>query len=610
MIKKVLNICAILILALCNEPLTYAQSLKSLVEKVETAESVSEKSKAYINLLNFCIYARNSDTEKYLELLKKEIKSSSSEIMEAVYNMESAYYEREVLGNYEKSFPKLIEASKVFKKYNVVDELAYSYSQIMLMTYWNRIGDTSNFNSSYLFKEYVLPSIDLIEQTKDSNVRITVLLNIGSYYSALANNTDSALLYYHEAEKNIHDSIFSYLKIVVYGSLAIVNSVIGDFDEMLKYVDKSEKVDLFHSDNYGKGNIYRSISKFYLAEGPQRNVDKSLYYAKEAMGCAYATKSNTYISLAYLRLYSTFKQMNIMDSALYYYEKHKKVEDIINREKFRLSLSQNEVIVKDIELKELSIEKLKAENYQNKLIRQTLLLSLIVGFIFTIWYYYNYKLIRNKNKLLEQKNKEIRSAYFDGKQEEQKRLASELHDNLNTKIAAMGWQLEAISKEKLNDRDKVILERVTQISRDLYNDVRLISHNIIPTELSSHGLEVAVQKLVNSLNSQDHLVFHFISNINKEISSNVNNEVYKILLELCNNVIKHSKASDAWISMISNEKQVTITVADNGVGATQDKTGEGIGLKSITSRVESLNGFIRVVPNNNPGYLTEVIMPI
>jgi len=73
--------------------------------------------------------------------------------------------------------------------------------------------------------------------------------------------------------------------------------------------------------------------------------------------------------------------------------------------------------------------------------------------------------------------------------------------------------------------------------------------------------------------------------------------IYRIIMELTNNIVKHSHATEATIQIIYHEKQMTLMVEDNGKGITQE-TLPGIGLKNVVARVHFLNGTLNVDSGN------------
>jgi signal transduction histidine kinase len=85
-------------------------------------------------------------------------------------------------------------------------------------------------------------------------------------------------------------------------------------------------------------------------------------------------------------------------------------------------------------------------------------------------------------------------------------------------------------------------------------------------------------------------------------------ELYNIALELVNNIIKHAQASQVWISASQDETTTVLTVSDNGVGFDAENESQGIGLRNISSRVESLQGRWKL--ESNPGQGSKVIVEV
>ncbi len=84
-------------------------------------------------------------------------------------------------------------------------------------------------------------------------------------------------------------------------------------------------------------------------------------------------------------------------------------------------------------------------------------------------------------------------------------------------------------------------------------------------------------------------------------------------LELVNNIIKHSKATEAKIELSHFEKQIKLIVSDNGIGVFKNDS-DGKGMKNVKARVESLNGVWNLLPNafgtDNQGVKNEILIPV
>jgi signal transduction histidine kinase len=184
-------------------------------------------------------------------------------------------------------------------------------------------------------------------------------------------------------------------------------------------------------------------------------------------------------------------------------------------------------------------------------------------------------------------------------------MAGELHDNLNTKLAAVRWQLEAID----DDTNPIIKNAIHQLN-DVYEDVRLISHNLMPETVESIGLLNSIEDLIVRLNNSDKVKFQFNRDeVDETHFSNYAYPIYNIIFEMVNNILKHSEAKNAWISLSQNELgDLKISVSDDGKGFDVDQISGGYGLKSIISRVENLHGNYNI--ESAPGKGTKVFVDI
>lgn len=195
----------------------------------------------------------------------------------------------------------------------------------------------------------------------------------------------------------------------------------------------------------------------------------------------------------------------------------------------------------------------------------------------------------NKSILLH-KNEELEAALLEGQTTERKRMASDLHDNLGSTLSSLRWGLESIDRNNLDKREKEVYLYVQETLDNAYNQVRFISHNLLPDELKKEGLKNALSQLLAKLNkgNQIHFSSH-LEGLNNLLNPKVELELYSICLELINNVLKHSQAKNVTISFENEPNKLVFTFKDDGKGYSETET-EGKGLKSIGERIVALNG--------------------
>lgn len=200
--------------------------------------------------------------------------------------------------------------------------------------------------------------------------------------------------------------------------------------------------------------------------------------------------------------------------------------------------------------------------------------------------------LRKRNNLIEQ------DAQIKGQTLERKRVASELHDNVNSLLASVKVGLQSIQP---SENQSKIYENVVRMVDNATREVRQISHNLVPAELEKEGLSHALISLVMRLNLSGNTYFELdLIALKQRFSNEVEFNLYMICLELCQNIIKHAEATKAKIEfeIISSSKnkpqQLVLFVWDNGKGFEKERIVEGMGLKNIRHRAKSIGTDLQV----------------
>lgn len=200
--------------------------------------------------------------------------------------------------------------------------------------------------------------------------------------------------------------------------------------------------------------------------------------------------------------------------------------------------------------------------------------------------------LREANRSLTLKNSEIQEALFRGQSLERKRVASELHNNLGSLLSAIRWRLESVETDTLSPSEQTLHRGVVRLITDAYNQVRHISHNLLPSILEKEGLIPALEKLVAEVNQPGKLTFELV--VSKDVlidDEKVAFELYSCVLELITNIIKHAEAQKVVLQIVQTEGSHTLMITDDGVGINEPPAGaRGQGLDNIRQRVKSLNG--------------------
>lgn len=197
------------------------------------------------------------------------------------------------------------------------------------------------------------------------------------------------------------------------------------------------------------------------------------------------------------------------------------------------------------------------------------------------------------------------------REEERRRLRRDLHDGVAS--ALVGAQMLVVASRAAVSGDSRAAELLTTLGQDLTvctEEVRSLIDGLRPAVLDA-GLAAALNDLVHRL-SESLPVTLEISGDLEDLPAAVEVVTYRMVTESLGNVIKHARASRAWVDLLRGDEALTVRVRDDGVGlgfaAPPDSRG-GVGLSSIRSRVEEVGGQFSTEPEP-VGVCCQAILPL
>ncbi|GEC73040.1 Histidine kinase [Flavobacterium flevense] len=250
---------------------------------------------------------------------------------------------------------------------------------------------------------------------------------------------------------------------------------------------------------------------------------------------------------------------------------------------------------------------------KNKLYSITIISILLLIIVFSYLYFQNNKL-KQKNKLknIESKIQEnIITASINGQEIERKKIAAFLHDNISALLSSAALHLSVFSTKNKNNSEEITKTKAILIQA--HYKIRDLSHQLLPSLLARFGLFFALNDLCE-MNSNSTIHFEYSSSVSNETRYNEDYEMrmYFIISELLNNIIKHSEANKAKLSLKEINSQLRIVVSDNGKGfeINQYQTIEGFGLNQIKARINTMNGKFKIISKPKEGTRIEITVPI
>ncbi len=581
----------------------------------------------------------NADTLiKYIQIEKKLAAQQKNEKVNLLVQFNTAAYLLQI--NKPDSVLKLINSfSNNFEKYYPVGIENINLYRLKSNALLRKV----NYNELLKYSLYYLKRS---ESKKDTLGQIFASMNIGNVNNRLEKK-EEALNWYRKGLLLMKNNFLKQKAANIYNNIAIAQYKLGRKDSTLFYLalgienlKNGENLTQYANSlllyggmlaefgqkkeaeiNYKKGlatrekigDIYyiiadmTQISNFYLSTS---QYQKSITTCNKAIELA---KKNNYINVEdiYQNLAKSYSLIGNYKNANFVLEKYNALKDTVyqkNSEKAMAEMqSKYEYDKQQIKIKTLENDKLQKQNEKNSLIRNILLASLLAGLGLVFYVYKNNLNLQSKNLQLVNKNNEIEEALLKGTLQERKRVASELHDNLSAKISGIKWRLEAIKPSFETEKQNQIYQSSVNALAEVYTDVRLISHNLLPAELETKGIKFALNNLVIELNGLDKTKFSLNIQENlPKIKSKIEYELFSIILELSNNILKHSHAKEAEINLQEIDNQWVLKVTDNGIGFSETENKKGMGFANLKSRVESINGKMNIESEKGVKVVIEV----
>jgi signal transduction histidine kinase len=294
-------------------------------------------------------------------------------------------------------------------------------------------------------------------------------------------------------------------------------------------------------------------------------------------------------------------------------ESRKRIDEL--NIKFETEQKERELLASQIEIR-------KRTGQRNALLLASLMLLLTGGFGgYVLW-------MRNRSQkriaqqeaqikqqeieALKQENKILAmDAMISGQEAERKRIAKDLHDGLGGILSTIKMSFESVQKVVDDLHAFQPYEKAVNMLDSACDEVRRISHDMMPAALTVGGLPDAISDLGESLKRVHGIDAQVqIIGMDTRIDESAEVMMFRIAQELVTNIVKHARASKVIIQLSRYDGELMLAVEDDGVGFDMDTAHDGLGLKSLRSRVEYLNGDLDISSDKGIGTTISIRIPL
>jgi signal transduction histidine kinase len=179
---------------------------------------------------------------------------------------------------------------------------------------------------------------------------------------------------------------------------------------------------------------------------------------------------------------------------------------------------------------------------------------------------------------------------------ERQRIARELHDDIGQRMVALNINIDELATHIDSEQSRTRLRTLAAQAREIVTDVNHMAYELHPSRLRAIGLDAALRSLCDETSKQRNVLVAFTHDASPpSVDANVSLCLYRIVQEALHNVVRHSHARQAQVSVTCDAGHIELEVADSGVGFDPNQVSQaGLGLVSMRERVAVLDGQLTI----------------
>ncbi len=533
---------------------------------------------AYISLNQFdeaLVYKKNPEMEEYMVTIGgiAQIYLNKGEYLK------SAQLYMQFLRYYEKRKDTLKIGNAYFRI-----GLAYDYADMVKQA-----------------KSYYLRAVKIREQLKDTVGLMNTYNNLGIVHKN-SGKPDSAIYFYNQSLKLAGLTGMNRYKINPLINLGVVYRQMKQDRKAIAYYEQAQAIciaegkegQLFTVKN-NIGFLYNSLNEFTNA----------LPYAKGAAEFA-LQKGTLEDKVEYLHNYAVaLNGLRRSGEAFDMLLKSKVYADSLYDTKNAEQMAELSAKYED-EKKAQQIEILNQETAIQKLqLRQRSIVFasavvILLGAAFSIYLIQNRRKLKTESRLQQQlydQQQQATKELLYAEERERRRIATDLHDGVGQMLSAALMKIgEAHNQTEANSAAWEATEKAKILLAESYDEMRSISHQMMPNALLKAGLASSVKDFLEKIGGGQLKVSLDVIGLDERLDEHTETVLYRVIQEAVNNVVKHAGASKLSIQLIRDEEGLSLTIEDNGKGFDRDdqRHQEGMGLNNIRSRIALLGGTLDI----------------
>ncbi len=533
----------------------------------------------------------------------------------AVFSQDQSPSEKEITALIKES-TRLMRLEK-YEKSLIQSRIALKYAiaikdNNLIATCYNTIA--ANFDELAEFEKaffYYKKGMIYANKTNNNKLKNWLNNNLGNIYCFDKKEYKKGIYYYKKSLEYSNKTRDSAQILFTKLNITWAYFDINRFNEGLPYLQYINRYHQKHGDA-STLIILNMLNGMYYSH--VKNPKKAISFFEKAIQTATKVNNRSDLSFThqeyskfllkngdYKKAYQHLELYNSITAELNYKEKLKKV----NVAGINLEIDEYKREIDNIETKYKSKEQLLLEKQSKNKKISIIIISVLLLIIIVLYFFFQNIRLKQKNKITEIRSKiqeRIINASINGQETERKKIAVFLHDNISALLSSAGLHLSVFTAKNTTEIEEIT--KTKNILHEAHEKVRDLSHELLPSLLTRFGLFYALQDLCEKMTNSG-IKFKYSSKVSTKTryAEEFEMKMYFIITELLNNIIKHSEATKAKLSLKEVGNELIIRVSDNGKGFDINKYRiiEGFGLYQIKARINNSKGEFTIDSNLNSG---------
>jgi signal transduction histidine kinase len=424
--------------------------------------------------------------------------------------------------------------------------------------------------------------------------------NLGAVYLNIP-RYDSAIYYSLLASQEFEEQNIRQFLPTTLSNAAIAYDRSHQYEKSKEYFLKAKKL---HAEYQNKKELSFTLSQLARLESKLGNSSVAIADAQEALTMAENIKAMEQIMQAHQALAEVNANAADYKNA---YREHvlfaEAKDSLFQKEKAKALLELQTKYETEKHKQEIALLNQENQLKSAALNRNYLVIGglvLLVALLLLVFYFWRYRSMQKQKAIAQEQKERLREAQIraviESQETERKRFASDLHDGMGQLIAALQLNIQAIKDKNDQEKSVALVENSEQLLIDIQQEIRNIAFNLMPPVLVKEGLVAAVRELIRRINKGSALKAQLaVHDVNQRLADVVEISVYRILQELISNILKHSKAAQLTVSFTGYEKEVIITLEEDGDGYDLNRfqqSTQSNGWRTIQTRLNLVHGSI------------------